>query len=215
MEMKGRVVSLNVSLPEHIVASGQSFFTGYNKKPQQDSIFLHKTHFEGDGQGDLVHHGGFDQAVCVYPFEHYEKWNAELQLTNPLSIPSFGENITPSGFLEDDVCIGDVFQMGNAVVQITQPRQPCSTLACILNRPDMIKKVVQTGRTGYYLRVLQEGFVRAGDEISRIEKHPSGITLTETNKIKYGFEKDPAKINRLIEVNELAEDMRQSLLKKN
>ena len=212
--MRGKVVSLNVSLPVHVEASGQTFFTGYNKKPQHESVFLHKTHFEGDGQGDLIHHGGLDQAVCVYPFEHYEKWNTELQLRSPLTVPSFGENITPSGFLEDEVCIGDIFQMGQAVVQITQPRQPCSTLACILNRPDMIKKVVQTGRTGYYLRVLQEGLVRADDEIVLIEKHPMGITLTETNQIKYGFEKDAKKIKRLTEVKELAEDMRQSLLKK-
>ena len=212
--MRGKVISLNVSLPIHVEASGQTFFTGYNKKPQHEPVFLHKTHFEGDGQGDVVHHGGLDQAVCVYPFEHYEKWNTELQLTKPLIVPSFGENITPLGFSEEDVCIGDVFQMGQAVVQITQPRQPCSTLACILNRPDMIKKCVQTGRTGYYLRVLQEGMVRADDDMFLIEKHPMGITLSESNKIKYGFEKDAEKIKRLLEVEELAESFRQSLLKK-
>lgn len=212
--MNGKVVSLNIKLPEQVTASGRSFFTGYHKIPQKDPVFLHKTHFEGDGVGDTVHHGGFDQAVCVYPYEHYEKWNAELQLDTPLVIPSFGENITPLGFLEDDVCIGDVFQMGEAVVQITQPRQPCNTLASILCRPDMIKRVVDTGRTGYYLRVLKEGLVTAGDEMVRIEKHPAGISVTESNQIKYGFEKDRAKIQRLIEVKELAENMRQSLLKK-
>jgi MOSC domain-containing protein YiiM len=212
--MNGKVVSLNIKLPETVTASGRSFFTGYNKIPQQEPVFLHKTQFEGDGVGNTVHHGGLDQAVCVYPFEYYEKWNAELQLNKPLVIPSFGENITPLGFLEDDVCIGDVFQMGKAVVQITQPRQPCNTLASILNRPDMIKRVVDTGRTGYYLRVLKEGFVTAGDEMVRIEKHPAGITVTEANQIKYGFEKNPAKIRRLIDVKELAENFRKSLLKK-
>jgi MOSC domain-containing protein YiiM len=212
--MNGKVVSLNIKLPEQVTASGRSFFTGYYKIPQKESVFLHKTHFEGDGVGDTVHHGGFDQAVCVYPYEHYEKWNAELQLDTPLVIPSFGENITPLGFSEDDVCIGDVIQMGEAVVQITQPRQPCNTLASILCRPDMIKRVVNTGRTGYYLRVLKEGLVKAGDEMVRIEKHPAGISVTESNQIKYGFEKDPAKIQQLIEVKELADHMRQSLSKK-
>ncbi|MBY6037369.1 MOSC domain-containing protein [Fictibacillus nanhaiensis] len=212
--MKGKVVSLNIKLPESVLASGRSFFTGYNKIPQEGPIFLHKTHFEGDGQGDKVHHGGLDQAVCVYGFEHYEKWNGELQLQTPLKVPSFGENITPLGVLEDNVCIGDIFQMGKAVVQITQPRQPCSTLASILQRPDMIKKVVDTGRTGYYLRVLEEGFVQADDEMKRIEKHPMGVTVTEANQIKYGFEKDLKKIKRLIEVKELSDSMRQSLLKK-
>jgi MOSC domain-containing protein YiiM len=212
--MNGKVVSLNIKLPEQVQASGKSFLTGYNKIPQQKPVFLHKTHFEGDGVGDTVHHGGFDQAVCVYPFEYYKKWNSELQLDTPLVVPSFGENITPLGFLEDDVCIGDVFQMGEAVVQITQPRQPCNTLASILNRPDMIKRVVDTGRTGYYLRVLKEGLVTAGDEMARIEKHSACISVTEANQIKYGFEKDPEKIQRLIEVKELAEDFKQSLLKK-
>jgi MOSC domain-containing protein YiiM len=212
--MNGKVVSLNIKLPEQVQASGKSFFTGYNKIPQQKPVFLQKTQFEGDGVGDTVHHGGLDQAVCVYPFEYYEKWNSELQLDTPLAVPSFGENITPLGFLEDDVCIGDVFQMGEAVVQITQPRQPCNTLASILNRPDMIKRVVDTGRTGYYLRVLKEGLVTAGDEMIRIEKHSAGISVTEANQIKYGFEKDPKKIQCLIGVKELAENLRQSLLKK-
>ena len=208
--LRGKVISLNVRMPENVTASGQTFFTGYHKQPQHVPIFLHKTHFEGDGVGNTVYHGGLDQAVCVYPFEHYEKWNAELQLTKTLAVPSFGENITPQGFLEDEVCIGDVFQMGKAIVQITQPRQPCSTLACILNRPDMIKKVVQTGRTGYYLRVLEEGFVKASDVMIQLEKHHAGVTLAETNRIKYGFEKDLDKINRLIEVKELKLDKMMS-----
>jgi MOSC domain-containing protein YiiM len=212
--MNGKVISLNIKVPEQVVASGRSFFTGYNKIPQQVPVFLHKTYFEGDGVGDTIHHGGEDQAVCVYPFEYYEKWNSELQLDIPLTIPSFGENITPLGFLEDDVCIGDVIQMGEAVVQITQPRQPCHTLASILNRPDMIKKIVDSGRTGYYLRVLKEGLVTAGDEMVRIERHSVGISVSEANQIKYGFEKDPEKVQRLIEVRELAENMRQSLLKR-
>ncbi|MFG6496037.1 MOSC domain-containing protein [Fictibacillus sp. UD] len=212
--MKGKVASLNIKLPEEVATSNKTFFTAYNKIPQRQPVFLYKTHFEGDGVGDKVHHGGLDQAVCVYPYEHYEKWNAELKLDSPLKIPAFGENITPIGFTEDAVCIGDVFQMGEAVVQITQPRQPCNTLASILCRPDMIKKVVDTGRTGYYLRVLQEGMVAAGDEMVKIEKHSAGISVTETNQIKYGFEKDPEKIQRLIEVKELAASMRESLLKR-
>jgi MOSC domain-containing protein YiiM len=187
--MNGKVVSLNIKLPEQVTASGRSFFTGYHKIPQKDPVFLHKTHFEGDGVGDTVHHGGFDQAVCVYPYEHYEKWNAELQLDTPLVIPSFGENITPLGFLEDDVCIGDVFQMGEAVVQITQPRQPCNTLASILCRPDMIKRVVDTGRTGYYLRVLKEGLVTAGDEMVRIEKHPAASRLQNPTRLNMVLKK--------------------------
>lgn len=212
--MKGKVASLNIKLPEEVMAAGKSFYTGYNKAPQQEPVYLHKTHFEGDGVGDTVHHGGEDKAVCVYPLEHYEKWSTDLELESPLKVPSFGENITAAGLKEDDVCIGDVFQMGQAVVQITQPRQPCNTLASILNRPDMIKKVVNTGRTGYYLRVIQEGSVSKDDEMVLIEKDPAGISVTEANQIKYGYIKDAKKIKELIKVEALAESLRQSLAKR-
>ncbi|MBH0164433.1 MOSC domain-containing protein [Fictibacillus sp. 7GRE50] len=212
--MMGNIASLNIKLPEEVKTQTKTFFTAYNKKPQQQPVFLHKTHFEGDGVGDTKHHGGADKAVCVYPFEHYEKWTTELNLEAPLSVPAFGENLTVKGLLEDDVCIGDVFSVGKAIVQITQPRQPCQTLASILCRPDMIKKVVDTGRTGYYLRVLKEGLVAEGDEMLLIEKHPAHISVTESNRIKYGFLKDAEKIQRLIEVKELAESMRESLQKR-
>ncbi|MGD6960774.1 MOSC domain-containing protein [Fictibacillus phosphorivorans] len=212
--MMGNIASLNIKLPEEVKTQTKTFFTAYNKTPQQQPVFLHKTHFEGDGVGDTKHHGGTDKAVCVYPIEHYEKWTTELNLEAPLSIPAFGENLTVKGLLEDDVCIGDVFSVGKAIVQITQPRQPCQTLASILCRPDMIKKVVDTGRTGYYLRVLKEGLVAAGDEMLLIEKHPAQISVTESNRIKYGFLKDTEKGQRLIEVKELAESMRESLQKR-
>ncbi|MED1862607.1 MOSC domain-containing protein [Fictibacillus nanhaiensis] len=212
--MMGNIASLNIKLPEEVKTQTKTFFTAYNKTPQQQPVFLHKTHFEGDGVGDTKHHGGTDKAVCVYPSEHYEKWTTELNLKAPLSVPAFGENLTVKGLLEDDVCIGDVFSVGEAIVQITQPRQPCQTLASILCRPDMIKKVVDTGRTGYYLRVIKEGLVAAGDEMVLIEKHPARISVTESNRIKYGFLKDAAKVQRLINVKELAESMRESLQKR-
>lgn len=212
--MKGNIASLNIKLPEKVETQTKTYFTAYNKTPQQQPVFLHKTHFEGDGVGNTKHHGGTDKAVCVYPFEHYEKWMTELDLELPLSVPAFGENLTVKGLLEDDVCIGDVFSVGEAIVQITQPRQPCQTLASILCRPDMIKKVVDTGRTGYYLRVIKEGLVATGDEMLLIEKHPARISVTESNQIKYGFLKDAEKVQRLIEVKELAESMRFSLTKR-
>jgi MOSC domain-containing protein YiiM len=212
--MKGNIASLNIKLPEEVETQTKTYFTAYNKTPQQQPVYLHKTHFEGDGVGNTIHHGGSDKVVCAYPFEHYEKWTTELNLEVPLSVPAFGENLTVRGLLEDDVCIGDVFSVGDAIVQITQPRQPCQTLASILCRPDMIKKVVDTGRTGYYLRVLKEGLVAAGDEMVLIEKHPANISVTESNRIKYGFLKDADKIQRLIEVKELAESMRESLQKR-
>jgi MOSC domain-containing protein YiiM len=209
-----KLISLNISYPKTVTASGMTFFSGYKKQPQQEPVFLHSTHFTGDGVGDTEHHGGPDKAVCLYPHEHYEKWNTELELDIPLSIPSFGENLTTFGLLEDEVCIGDVYKIGEAVLQAAQPRVPCNKLASVLNRPDMIATVSGTGRTGFYFRVLNEGMVKQGEEIQLLKKHEKGITISDVNEILYGKEKNKEKIAFVMEIEELAESLRKSLSKR-
>ncbi len=133
--------------------------------------------------GDLVHHGGAEKAVCVYPYEHYLFWEKELQ--RKLEYGAFGENLTIKGLLEDDVHIGDIFQLGEAVVQVSQPRQPCYKLTVRYGMPDMILKVQDTGFTGFYFRVLKEGFVCKDRGLKRISRHPKGITISYANRIKH------------------------------
>jgi MOSC domain-containing protein YiiM len=134
--------------------------TGFLKQPHSGSLQLGLTGLEGDEQADLINHGGMDKAVCVYPAEHYEHWRDALSLPD-LPHGAFGENFTTQGCTEAVVCIGDVFHLGTAVVQISQPRQPCWKLARRWKIKDLSAQVERTGRTGWYFRVLTPGCVSA------------------------------------------------------
>ena len=154
---KIEIRSLNVGKPRDLQFGKKEITTGINKKPVSNPVYLSTLNFTGDGQGDLVHHGGRDKAVCVYSYEHYPYW--EKELGKPLDFSAFGENLTLLGLTEDELCIGDSFQIGEAVVQVSQPRQPCFKLSLIHERKDMPLLIQNTGYTGYYFRVLKEGMV--------------------------------------------------------
>jgi MOSC domain-containing protein YiiM len=121
-----RIFSLNVGLPSAQLYEGREIITGGAKKPVPRAM-LRFGNLEGDGQADLVNHGGLEKAVCVYPFDHYPYWNRQLR--RYLKPGAFSENITISGAIETEVCVGDVFQIGGAMVQVSQPRMPCTKLA--------------------------------------------------------------------------------------
>lgn len=206
------VVSLNIGKPVEVPFKGKEISTGIFKKPAQGPVFLSWCNFEGDGQADTVHHGGRDKAVCVYPHEHYGYWERELGIE--LEPGAFGENITLGGLSEEEVHIGDVFQLGEAIVQISQPRQPCFKLAMRYGLPDMPLKVQNTGYTGFYFRVLKEGLVQSTDKLVRTSTHPMGITVSHANRIMH-VEKDAlAETRRLLEVEELSDSWKASFRKR-
>jgi MOSC domain-containing protein YiiM len=147
--------SLNIGLPREEIFHGRKVLTGICKSPVSGPLRLEKSGFEGDGVGDSRHHGGPDKAVCFYSMEHYPYWEKVLGIALPPA--AFGENLSAYGLREEDVCIGDVFQLGTSLVQVSQPRQPCGTLAARYGRSEMVKLVVDSGRTGFYLRVLEGG----------------------------------------------------------
>ncbi len=132
---KLEIVSLNVGKPKVMNNNGKEVLSGIYKTPVDKLLYLSKLNFEGDQQADLVHHGGVDKAICVYPFEHYSYWEKDLNLT--LNYGAFGENLTVKGMTEDRVHIGDIFQLGSAIVQVSQPRQPCFKLAKRYNIKDL------------------------------------------------------------------------------
>jgi MOSC domain-containing protein YiiM len=146
------IKSLNIGRPKPELFQGKEFLTGMCKQPVSGAVFLSKQGFEGDGVGDPRHHGGEDKAVCVYSIDHYPYWGATLNITMPSA--AFGENLSVEGLREGDVCIGDVYRIGTAVVQVSQPRQPCGTLAARYGRNDLVTFVVDSGRTGFYFRVI-------------------------------------------------------------
>ncbi|MED4954532.1 MOSC domain-containing protein [Paenibacillus macerans] len=206
------ILSLNVGRPVQVPFNNKEISTGINKLPASESLFLSWLNFKGDGQGDLVHHGGREKAVCVYPYEHYPFWENELQKT--LDYGAFGENLTIRGLLETDVCIGDIFKLGEAMVQVSQPRQPCYKLSIKYGVPDMPLKVQETGYTGFYFRVLKEGAVSKSDGLIRISRHPKAVTVSYANRIMHHEKDDLAGIKKILEVEELSVNWRATFVKR-
>jgi len=206
------ILSLNVGMPKQVQFQQKDVATGIFKTATDEALYLSYLNFEGDGQGDLVHHGGREKAVCVYPYEHYPFWEDELK--RPLEYGALGENLTIKGLLETDVCIGDVFELGKAIVQVSQPRQPCYKLTIRHGVPDMLLKVQQTGYTGFYFRVLAEGVVSKDDGLSLLHRHPKEITVSFANRIMHREKDNIEGIKQILEVQELSLNWRNTFLKR-
>ena len=210
-EMVAVVESLNIGLPKKEMFRGSEITTGICKVPVSGPLHLKKTGFEGDGVGDLQHHGGLDKAVCVYSTAHYPYWENILGIKLPSS--AFGENLSVSNLLENDVCIGDVFQVGTALVQVSQPRQPCKTLALRHGRNDMVKLVIDCGFTGFYFRVLEDGFVEKGAQLILKKKDSHNITVSFANHI-YHYDKNNCEaFKEIMSIRALSESWQKSFHK--
>ncbi|SEC63502.1 MOSC domain-containing protein [Paenibacillus sp. GP183] len=207
------VVSVNVGKPASLkVQNKEELFTGIVKSPVNSDLHLSFIQLEGDGQADLLNHGGVDKALCVYCHEHYAYW--EHLLGKRLDPGAFGENITMSGLLESEVCIGDTFSLGNAIVQVAQPRQPCYKLADRHAVPDFVMKVQTIGYSGYYFRVLQEGKLPPNPQIQLVSKQSMGVTIEFVNQILYHDKRNVEGIQRIVAVPELSEKLRLTLNKR-
>ncbi len=158
--------------------------SAFVKHPVDGPITLETENLAGDRQADLNVHGGRDKAVNVYASEHYAQWIAEGALPEFVA-GRFGENFTVRGLLESELCIGDRYRVGSATVEVSQPRQPCWKLAHFLQQADMIKRVIASGRTGWYFRVLESGMVCAGDPIELLERPFPRWTLAEANRLMH------------------------------
>jgi MOSC domain-containing protein YiiM len=197
-----KIISLNVGLPSAQRYEGRKVITGGTKKPVPRAV-LRFENFDGDRQADRVNHGGFEKAVCVYPFDHYPYWSR--QLGRDLKPGAFSENLTVLGAMETEVCVGDVFQIGEATVQISQPRMPCNKLAGKNGSKMLPKLIANVGYTGFYMRVLSEGLVTAGDSFDLVRAHPERITIADVNSIIYGKSYDAALIKQLAQLPEFSE----------
>ena len=174
-----KLISVQVGRPRKVRWRGRTVTTGIFKEPVAGRIMLRRNNLEGDGQGDLSVHGGWDKAVYVYPSEHYVYWRRELPGME-LPYGSFGENFTTEGMVESSVRIGDRFRVGGAVVEVTQPRTPCYKLAVRFRRRDMPKRFHASGRCGFYLAVLEEGEIAAGDTFELIARNERKLSVGET-----------------------------------
>jgi MOSC domain-containing protein YiiM len=171
-----QVLHVNRAQPRTVVINGKDVLTGIYKEPVSGPVHVHKLGLEGDGQADLTVHGGPYQAVYAYPVEHYAYWENELGAA-PFSPGTFGENLTLEGLLESSVCIGDVHRIGSLVLQVTSPRIPCFKFGNKVNKPDILKPFLQSGRSGFYYRVVEEGSVSAGAALEIVSRDPGEVTV--------------------------------------
>ena len=179
-----QVLSVNVSKPVEIIYRGEAVMTGIYKEPVNGRVALDTLNFDGDAQADLVAHGGPFKAVYIYPHEHYATWAEELD-RDDLTYGQFGENLTTTGLLETTVHIGDVFRIGTAILEVTQPRVPCFKLEHKMAIKGFMKTFMQSQRSGFYLKVLEPGEVGAGDEIALVRKGQGEMTVDEIFHLLY------------------------------
>ena len=205
------VESLNVGLPKEEIFDGKPITTGICKKPVSGQVTLRALGFDGDGVADKKNHGGPDKAICVYSLDHYPFWEKTLGIKLPVA--AFGENLSVSNLKEEEVCIGDVFQLGTATVQITQPRQPCGTLAARYGRTDLIKFVIDSGFTGFYLRVVKEGMVELGTPLILKERDPHKISVAFANRIFHHDRENREGIESVLAIPALSESWQRSFQK--
>ncbi|HQX62766.1 MAG TPA: MOSC domain-containing protein [Thermomicrobiales bacterium] len=190
------VLSIQVGMPRTMVdESGidqldAQWISGIYKDTVQGPVRLTVTGPEGDGQADLVYHGGPHQAVLLYAASHYPAWREELGRPD-LVFGDFGENLTVEGLTEADVCIGDRYELGETLLEVSQPRQPCWKLSRRNGVAGLAQEVVRKGLGGWYVRVLREGNVEAGQELIRLARPYPDWTILRANDIIYGREADP------------------------
>jgi ferredoxin-NADP reductase/MOSC domain-containing protein YiiM len=180
----GRLLSVNVGLPRDITWQGRIVHTAIWKMPVPGPRMVRRLNVEGDGQGDLNGHGGERRAVFVYQMDSYRYWQNQLG-RNDFVYGQFGENFTVDGLPDTEVCIGDHYRIGSALFEVTQPRVTCYRLGIRLNEPEMAALVVKHGRPGFYFRVVDEGEVVAGDEITKIASGPERMSVFEINSLLY------------------------------
>ncbi|MBD2059442.1 MOSC domain-containing protein [Oculatella sp. FACHB-28] len=202
-----KLISVNVGLPREVTWKGKTVTTGIFKEPVSDRVMVRSLNLDGDGQADLTVHGGADKAIYVYPFEHYDYWQSELPNTElPLGI--FGENFTTTGLKEEELNIGDRFQIGSVHLMVTQPRLPCYKLGIRFGRPDMVKRFLASRRTGFYFRVLQEGEVGAGDTLELVNRDDNNITVADITQLYVREQDNPELLHRVAQLEALPESWR-------
>ena len=194
-----KLLSVNVGLPREVEWNGKIIRTSIFKEPVSGRVRVAKLNLKGDQQSDLSVHGGIDKAVYAYPSEHYPFWREELPGAD-LPWGAFGENFTTEGLLEETVRIGDRLRIGSAEFAVSQPRMLCFKLGIRFGRSDIVKRFLQSGRTGFYFAVLRESEVTAGDSIELLERDEHGITVTDVVNL---YRRDATNQDLLRRVSEL------------
>ena len=203
-----KLISLNVARPRLVVYRGATISTGIFKEAVAGPLQLRSLNLDGDRQADLSVHGGPHKAVYAYPSEHYAYWRQELP---GIDLPwgMFGENFTTSGLREDEIHVGDRFQIGSATVMVRQPRVPCHKLAAKFQRDDILERFLRSGRSGFYFSVEQEGRVASGDSFELLSQDRDGITIAEMNRLFVSEKYNRELLQKALDTASLPEEWRE------
>jgi ferredoxin-NADP reductase/MOSC domain-containing protein YiiM len=204
-----RLLSVNVGLPRNIKWNNRIVHTGIWKDPVRGRHRVGRLNLDGDGQGDLAGHGGEQRAVFVYQIESYRYWQEQLKRTDFVH-GQFGENFTIEGLADDAVCIGDRYQIGSALFEVTQPRVTCYRVGIRMNEPRMPALLTSSGRPGFYFRVLQEGDVGASDQIVKVGEAKERMTVAEINALLYSPDHARNRLERALRIEVLSPGWRSS-----
>ena len=205
----GRLLSVNVGGPREVEWEGKTVRTAIWKEPVDGPRMVRRINIDGDDQADRLAHGGEHRAVFVYQIESYRYWERELG-RDDFTYGQFGENFTVEGLADDEVCIGDRYRIGEALFEVTQPRVTCYRVGIRMDEPAMPSLLVAHHRPGFYLRVLEEGPVQAGDAIVKVADGPERLTVAEVDALLYLPNKSRALLERALRVPALSEGWKGS-----
>ncbi|MDV7216223.1 MOSC domain-containing protein [Streptomyces prunicolor] len=197
------LLSVNVGRPKDVPWQGKNVRTGVWKYPVVGPAMVRRLNIDGDGQGDTAGHGGEQRAVLVYQIQSYRHWQRHFG-RDDLGYGRFGENLTVDGLLDDEVCIGDRYRIGEAEFEVTQPRVTCYRVGMRFGEPELAALLVSHHRPGFYMRVVREGRVQAGDRIVRTWTGPGELSVADTDALLYLPGRDPAKLRLALDVPALS-----------
>ena len=203
-----RLVSVQVGLPREVEWRGRRVLTSIWKEPVAGRVAVRTLNLEGDRQSDLTVHGGVDKAVYGYASEHYPYWQRVFP-DHSLSWGGFGENLTTEGLRETELRIGDRLRIGTVELRVTEPRMPCYKLGIRFGREDVLKRMLESGYSGFYFAVEREGVLGAGDPIEVLARDPGGITVADIASLYSTGRDNEALLRRAIDLPSLPEDWRE------
>jgi MOSC domain-containing protein YiiM len=206
-----KVLSVNVGRPREVEWRGKWYRTSIWKAPVTGRAQVRTLNIDGDEQSDLSVHGGRHKAVYAYPSEHYATWAQELGVDLPWG--AFGENLTLEGILEDEIRIGDRLTIGSVVLEVTQPRMPCFKLGIRFDRDDMVRRFLESGRSGLYLAVSREGVIAAGDEVTFESAAEHDVTIADVAEVYATGGDDRNLLRRVVAVPTLPDGLKQHFAK--
>jgi MOSC domain-containing protein YiiM len=208
--MTSQIIWLSKGTPKTLSHKGIEYRSGISKDPV-DRLDVTTERITGDDVENHEFHGGTERVICVYPYEHYAYW--EKNYGTALTKAAFGENLTLTNIQETEVCIGDIFQIGDTVLQISQGRFPCSTINKHTNIHTLLNKIVETGYTGYFFRVLKEGIITSHSDIKLLDKHPKQISIATIHNTYFHNKKDLSQIEHILALDELSAEWKNRMKK--